>query len=195
MTTPPDAESAVRRYLEFLADPSSLVDHEAVASIEAELAITGDPIAKLRLYSRLEHARAADGEAAKLAFIVHAKSWAEGEGITVTAFSHLGVPDDVLRAAGFLGSGRARARSARPSPGDDQKRARARAVSTEQIKVHVLGRQGSFTLSHVMDDVGGSPLTVRKAVEELVQDGKVRRLGPDPAHAGRGRAPIVYEAC
>ena len=41
--------------------------------------------------------------------------------------------------------------------------------------------------------MGGSPMTVRKGVQALVDDGTIARLGPMRDWAGRGRAPIVFE--
>jgi hypothetical protein len=35
-------------------------------------------------------------------------------------------------------------------------------------------------------------MTVRKAIEQMVESGNVERLGPDPQYRGRGRAPIRY---
>jgi hypothetical protein len=62
----------------------------------------------------------------------------------------------------------------------------------DEIKAHVLGLDGPFVLSDVMSGVGGSPATIRKAVDELVEAGQVTRLGPVPDHSGRGRAPVRY---
>ena len=46
--------------------------------------------------------------------------------------------------------------------------------------------QTNFTLAQLADKAGGgSPATVRKAVEELVADGRVAKLGPDPDHQER----------
>jgi hypothetical protein len=71
-------------------------------------------------------------------------------------------------------------------------RTRARAVPVDEIKAHVLGLDGPFVLADVMSGVGGSPATVRKAVDELVEAGQVARLGPVPDHSGRGRAPVQF---
>ncbi len=45
-----------------------------------------------------------------------------------------------------------------------------------------------------MERAGGSPATVRKAVEDLVESGRVEKLGPAVGHTGRGRAPTQYAA-
>jgi hypothetical protein len=66
-------------------------------------------------------------------------------------------------------------------------------VSTEQVKAHVRGLTGTFTMAAVVEAVRGSEITVRKAIAELVDAGAVRNLGPDPHHHGRGRAPLRYE--
>jgi hypothetical protein len=102
------------------------------------------------------------------------------------------VADDVLRQAGFevpVGAGR---RRGRPAAGDDAPRQRAKAVPADDIKKFVLDLKGTFVLTDVQSGIGGSPATVRKAVEELVEAGQVEKLGPMADYQGRGRAPIQY---
>ena len=107
------------------------------------------------------------------------------------AFRELRVPDDVLREAGFeVPSSPGRPRG-RPAPSSDGSR-RADPVSAHTIQQFVLQQQGTFVLSDIMSGAGGSPATVRKAVEELVDTGQVERLGPVAGYGGRGRAPIQY---
>ena len=51
-----------------------------------------------------------------------------------------------------------------------------------------------FTLAQLAGKAGGgSPVTVRKAVDELIAEGFVAKLGPDANHTGPGRAPTIYE--
>ena len=38
-----------------------------------------------------------------------------------------------------------------------------------------------------------SRVTVRKAVDELIAEGRAAKLGPAPDHQGPGRAPTLYE--
>jgi hypothetical protein len=71
-------------------------------------------------------------------------------------------------------------------------RRRAKAVPVEDIKAFVLQQKGTFVLADVMSGIGGSPATVRKAVDELVESGQVEKLGPMPDYSGRGRAPTQY---
>ncbi len=184
------AESAVRRYLEWLQDPGSAVDQQAVARAEAAVADAADPLAKLHALADLDHARQADGDAIVADFEAHAAAYAEAESIPGGAFQALGVPDDVLERAGFSVQGRRRRRSSSPRSGGG----RAPQISTDQLKSAALSLPKQFTLADVRDRAGGgSPATVRKAVEELVEEGRAARLGPKEHHTGRGRAPIVYE--
>lgn len=201
--TPPDelatAEGAVRRYLRFVADPSSLIDHAAIAELEREVQAADDPIEKLKLLSRLEKVRAVDGERTKIDFIRYAKVWADANEISPAAFRALGVDDQLLLAAGIGARSRATAGSARRGPvrrsaatGGGETGGRAANVSAAHIKDVVAGWSDEFVLADVVARVGGSPITVRKAIDELVEAGTVANLGPKQHHDGRGRAPFVY---
>ena len=189
MTAPdPSPEHAVRQYLTFLADPSKLVDPDEVAALEAKANDTDDPIEKLLALSALERARVADGERAKLGFILHARAFADQHDVSAAAFRQLGVPDDVLEAARLVtGDPRQRGRRSDPAPPT-----RRPQVPVAAIKDAALGIDGPYTLVDVSERAGGSPGSVRKAVDELVAEGRVERLGPDPDHRGRGRAPLRY---
>ena len=61
------------------------------------------------------------------------------------------------------------------------------------IKAAAVQMPKQFTLGQVAEKAGGSPVTVRKAVDELIAEGKVAKLGPATDHQGPGRAPTVYE--
>jgi predicted ArsR family transcriptional regulator len=50
-----------------------------------------------------------------------------------------------------------------------------------------------LTVSALMREVGGSPATVRKVLDELASDGTVTDPIDDPKHSGKGRAPKVWE--
>ncbi|WCO68745.1 hypothetical protein PO878_08400 [Iamia majanohamensis] len=185
-------EDAVRRYLQWLEDPASLVDDDAVARAEAAVAGAADPLARLHALADLEHAREADADAVTEDFVAHAKGYADAESIPVAALQASGVPDDVLRRAGFEVGGRRRrsAGGSRRSGGAS----RAPKVSIEELKAATLRLPKQFTLADVASEAGGgSPQTVRKAVDEMIADGKARNLGPKQDHHGRGRAPTLYE--
>jgi hypothetical protein len=194
VTTEP--ESAVRRYLAYLADPSSAVDQEAVAEAEAAFAAATDPLGRLHAAADLEKARAADVGAIEEAFVAHAKAYAAAQDIPATAFAAVGVSPEVLVRAGFdVPAGRGGRASAGRSPGGRSSGApRAAQVPVSHLKAVAVQMPKRFTLAQLADRAGGgSPATVRKAVEELIIEGRVTSLGPVPDHTGPGRAPTQYE--
>jgi hypothetical protein len=184
------AESAIRNYLLFLDDPRKLIDHELIEQLRNKAEQASDPIERLKVYAELERAQHADDSRYRLDFILHAKSWAEANNVSAAAFKQLDVKDDVLRSAGLLPDDGRRGRKTRKP---EQASVRG-SVSAETIKSHVRSLHGRFTLADVQSSVGGSPMTVRKGVHELVADGTITRVGAMPDWSGRGRAPIVFEA-
>ena len=185
------AEQAIRRYLQWLSDPASIVDTDAIDAAEAVVRDTTDVIAKLKALSRVEQLRTGDSATVRAAFLDHAKAWGDANQISPASWIRLGVPPEVLREAGVTGN-RSTVRPSRPRP-TGTPRAKAAGVSIGQIADHVGSLTEPFVLTDLAESVGGSPMTVRKAVDQLVADGKVRRLGPDARHNGRGRAPIRYQ--
>ena len=187
-----DPEAAVRSYLLSLRDPSALVDQDAIDALSRQAAETTDPIEQLRLLSRLERAKAVDPAHYEHQFIRCARQWAEANEVSVAAFRSLGVPDATLRAAGLV-AGAGRSSAPRQARRTTSGAGRAPSVSAEQVKAHVRGLSGTFTMAAVIEAIHGSEITVRKAISELIEAGAVRSLGPDPHHRGRGRAPVRYE--
>ena len=185
------AEQAVRRYLEFLADPSSAINGGRVAELEAALAGSSDVIAKLKLHGELERARQGDVAELRSAFARHARSWAQRNDVGVEAFRALGVSDIALAESGFdLGRNVARAKSV---PANRAPRAaRSSNVSSSTVRDAMLAQTGTFTLGRIMADAGGSSGTIRKVADELEAAGRVRNEGADPSHSGRGRAPHLF---
>jgi hypothetical protein len=182
------SEAAVRNYLLYLEDPDKLIDHELIATLKTKAAEAADPIERLMAFAELERAQRADDSKYRLDFILHAKNWAMHNNVSVSAFRQLGVKDDVLRSAGLLGGELGRGRKQRrdaPAP--------RRSVSVATIQSHVRSLRGRFTLMDLYSTVGGSPMTVRKAVQELIAEGTIKRVGPATDWTGRGRAPVVYE--
>jgi hypothetical protein len=190
-TSPQDA---VRRYLAWVEDPDSVVDTAAVRAAEEAFRSATDPIAKLHAAAARERAATADASAIERDFVAHAKSYADAHAIPASAFGALGVGADVLSRAGF-----AAASSRRPASGPGRARStavgqRAAQVPVSHIKATALGMPKRFTLAQLADQAGGgSPATVRKAVEELIAEGRAVKLGPARDHRGPGRAPVVYE--
>lgn len=194
MAGPITPEEAVRRYLSWLEDPASLVDEQAVARAESAVAGASDPLARLHALADLEHARRADADGVEADFVAHARTYAEAESIPVAALQAAGVPDAVLRRAGFGVGGRGGRRGGAPRRSGGPAGTRAPKVSIQELKAATLRLPKQFTLAELAAEAGGgSPQTVRKAVEELIAEGKARSLGPKPDHTGRGRAPTLYE--
>lgn len=196
MSEPVTPESAVRRYLAWVDDPASAIDEGAVERAELAFASASDPIDRLHAAAARERAKAADVDSISTDFVAHARSYAEVEGIPVEAFRTLGVADDVLAEAGFaVPSSRGRrgpaagGRKANQASGP-----RAPQIPVAQIKSVVDQMPQQFTLSQLAEKAGGgSPVTVRKAVDELITEGRAAKLGPDANHTGPGRAPTIYE--
>ena len=192
MSTSP--EQAVRRYLAWIDDPDTAVDQAAVDAAEAAFAAATDPIAKLHAAAARERAAAADVSAIERDFVVHAKAYADAQDIPASAFEALGVGVDVLKQAGFAVAARSGRMGAAPAPIRSAGAPRAAHVPVSTIKAVAVQMPKRFTLSQLADKAGGgSPVTVRKAVDELIAEGRVVKLGPATDHQGPGRAPTIYE--
>jgi len=68
-----------------------------------------------------------------------------------------------------------------------------RVVRAREVVDAILLQPGLFSLQTIEAESGASPMTVRKALKELIGTGAARRLGPDPAWAKAGRAPVLYD--
>jgi hypothetical protein len=189
MTSQSESEAAIRNYLLFLEDPAKLVDQNEVDRVEKAAQSTRDPLERLQSINRLQQIREGDRDAYRQGFIANAKAWAEANDIRPASFLQLGVDQATLRAAGFsmrgLGTQPAarRGRTAGASRGQ---------VRVEQVKEAVARQPREFTLADIAAASGGSPMTIRKAVEELVAAGEIERLGPTPNWSQPGRAPIQF---
>jgi hypothetical protein len=200
------ATAAVRRYLEFIADPESARDEQLIEPLQAQAAAEADVIQRLRLLSALDRARMVDGAALLDGFVRHGRAWADANQITVGALRAVGVSPVVLAEAGFdLGHGsihdRAAQRGSRstgpgrtsssgPAPRSPrEKRAPGSNVPALAVKEWAVQRTGLFTMAEAMAAVGASLMTVKKAVTELLADGKIRSHGHIARPGVRGRAP------
>lgn len=184
-------EGAVRLYLLYLDDPSKLRDETEIQKKTQAVLDAKDPIDKLKAIAELERVAKVDESPLREGFVKHAKEWAEETRVPVSAFRELKVPDDVLREAGFDVPAPRRGRGGASASAEG--RQRAKAVPVDEIKEYVLHQDGTFLLADIMSGVGGSPATVRKAVDELIEAGQVERLGPLAEYSGRGRAPVQYK--
>lgn len=183
-------EDGIRAYLDSLGKSNKpVVDREAIKALKVQIRSEGDPIAKLRLLAALEDEEAGhvpDHQGEKAVFVAEAKAWAEGEGISVTAFQALKVPDDVLREAGFAVSAAGSRASAGRSGG------RAPRIPIEDVRAAVKKLGSGWKLSELAAVLERDATTVRNYVNKLVEEGLIVVVGDDPKHDGRGRAPKVY---
>jgi hypothetical protein len=182
-------EIAVRTYLTYLQDPTSLVDNDELARLEKEVAAAQDPIERLIAMAALHRAKSADPSAIINGFTKNARAWAEAEGVPESAFREMGVPDDVLRAAGF-GKGRP-GRAGRAGRGKSGASRRPK-MGAAQLKEAILALDGPFTIRDVSERIGGSPVTVKSVLAALESAGKIRAAGEKSG--GRGRAAKTWTA-
>jgi hypothetical protein len=187
------SEAAIRQYLNYLQDPASLRNDAKIAKLQDEVKNNKDPIARLRAVSALERAQEVDGSEAREAFVAVAKQWADREGISAQSFRELGVPSADLAAAGFAVRGRRPARPNTRGRTRTRARRRARRVPVADITAAVGGVRKRFTVRDLEAASGGTNATVRKALSQMVAEGVVVDLGPDPSWSGRGRSPRLYE--
>jgi hypothetical protein len=190
-----EAETAVRTYLDALAartKPKRTVDREAVRALQAQIKATDDVIEQLRLHAALEEERQGrvepevDLDALQAGFVAVAKGWADGEGITASAFQALRVPDDVLTEAGF--ELEAPARAVRASTGAG----RAPRLALADVRAAIGQLPHTWRLTELAERLDRDVNTTRNYVGKLIDEGTVTLLGDDPDHSGRGRAPKLY---
>ncbi|HUH06569.1 MAG TPA: hypothetical protein VML96_02070 [Egibacteraceae bacterium] len=176
------AESAIRNYLVSLKDPSTLRDDKKIADLEQRLSKATDEVERVRLRQQVMDAQNPPANRFEDDFITHAKAWADEQGISLRAFAEEGVPDAVLRRAGF------RAAAARGRRRVQRTRTR---VSSEQVRAAI--PKGTFTLRDVQERSGASYAVVRKVVSEEVAAGRVSDEGTAADHTGPGRSPTLYK--
>lgn len=177
-------ESAVRNYLTALRDPSALRDDEKIADLRRRLDTADDAIERLQLRQQILGAESPSLEQYEDEFVTHAKAWADERGVTPKAFEEEGVPNQVLRKAGFGGRRRGGARRSTST------RAGRSRVTAEEVRKAI--PRGSFTVKTLQDKSGASAAVVRKVVGEEEANGRIERAGTDPDHTGPGRAPTLY---
>jgi hypothetical protein len=177
-------ELAVRNYLTFLSDPSKLVDAAKVRGLRKKVDSAKDPVDKLRAIAAVERASKADPDVFRSEFVANAKAWADEEGVPASAFRSMGVPADVLVAAGLeTGPRRRRGKGKAQAPGGV--RTRRPSVRADQLEQGILSLSGEFSTKDVVEQVGGSQLTVRTAIDRLEAQGKVVTTGERAGSRGR----------
>lgn len=179
------ADQAIRDYLTSLRDPSALRDDKEMASLQKRLEESQDHLERLKLRQQIIEADSPPLAQYEDAFVTHAKAWAERTGVSDKAFLAEGVPAATLRKAGFRNVGSGRSRATAPRATGTRKR-----VSADQVRESI--PSGTFTVKDVQDSSGASSAVVRRVITEEVAAGNVTEAGPDPDHAGPGRAPTLY---
>lgn len=186
------ATDGIRTYLVGLeGGDAPVVDLELVQRLKGELASATDPIEKLRLHSALEAAEAGetpDRSGEEAVFVAEAKAWAEAEGISVASFQALGVPDDVLRRAGFTVTA-AKATKATGTKGA----ARAPRIPMDQVRATIADIPDPFTLRELAEALDRDTTTARNYVTKLVSARELVDKG-EGTSSGPGRAPRLYGA-
>ena len=184
-------EDGIRSYIDSIGvRHKPVVDRGAVKELKSKLRSEKDPIAKLRLLAALEDEQAGrvpDTDGLEAVFIANAKDWADDQGIPVSAFRALKVPDDVLREAGFLVS----STSKRSSAGTTK---RAPAIPMDEVQAAAKRLGSGWKLSDLAAALDRDAPTVRNYVNKLIEASAVVVVGEDPEHEGRGRAPKIYAA-
>jgi hypothetical protein len=182
-----DAEQAVKAYLANLGKPKKS-GRQSKQKPDFETATKGisDPLAKLAAI-KAERERVANivvGDSDEDGFIKFGKVWAKIHGYDREDFAALGVSRRVLAAV--FGGGAPRAKV---TPN------RAPRVSTTALAEAVSSKPAGtwLTVSGVMQEVGGSPATVRKVLDDLSASGTLTDPIDDPKHTGKGRAAKVWE--
>jgi hypothetical protein len=146
-----------------------------------------DPIDKVKALTRLERAREVDGDALRADFMAHVVAWTEATGVTGSALVNFGVPHDDLVEAGLLDPPAQRKRARAPEP---TVRRRAERLSLDEVTAKA--PYGDFTLADLAAAIDRGPPTARNYVTRLIEAGVLVEVGPDPHHAGKGMAPMVY---
>jgi hypothetical protein len=187
VSTSEESEDAVTEYLATLGSPKPR-GRQVRPKPDFETATKGitDPLAKLAAIKQ-ERERVAGiviGNDAEDGFVKYAKVWATVHGYSREDFAALGVTRRVLDAAFGSGAPRVKAVSTR-----------APRVSIKDLADAITAKTPGtwLTVNAVMREVGGSPATVRKVLDELAAEGTVTDPIDDPKHSGKGRAPKVWE--
>jgi hypothetical protein len=181
-----EAESVVRNYLLARNDPSTLIDSDRVANIEKSVRDTSDPVERLKLQAELRQASEPDLSSIETEFVIVVKRWAEEHGVTADLLEAEGVPRDVLKQAGLVTSRGGRKKTTSNAP-------RKPRVGRDEVSAHVKKLRGRFTLADVAHATDASTATVRKVVNEMVDEGAIDNHGPDEGYEGPGRAPTIYQ--
>ncbi len=172
LDTPAPPEPIVR-YFEYLEDPTSLLDVDAIASAEQTLA-AGNLSKSEELRTRLHLLKLLDADDSVLIdeFLAAAPGYFETCGVNPddgkSVLLELGVPEMVVNRLQI------------------RRRARAGKVTVDDVTAWIRARRTGFTKPEAIDATGASQGTVNKAVKAALTDQLI---------ADRGGNPKRYERC
>jgi len=181
-TTP---ETAVRNYLTFLTDPDSLRSPEEVKKLEDEVTKATDIVDQLMARAALRKAMMLDPDSYEQAFIEQGKQWADENDVPAGVFEDMGVGSGVLEAAGFYGKAQRRGTRGPRKVAAPAGAPRRASVKSDELEAGILGLSGPFSVRDVSEKVGGSTITVTKAIERLEAQGKIKPAGERANERGR----------
>jgi len=187
VSTSEEAEQAVKAYLATVGKPKTR-GRQARPKPDFEAATKGitDPLEKLAAI-KAERERVASivvGDETEEGFVKYGKVWAKIHDYGREDFAALGVSRRVLDLV--FGGGALRVQPMTT---------RAPRVNINDLTTAISAKPAGtwLTVSGVMREVGGSPATVRKVLDELASAGTLTDPIDDPKHSGKGRAPKVWE--
>jgi hypothetical protein len=181
------SEEFVLPYLQYLEDPSSLLDETTIARAQTAVDRAKDPIGRIKALTALERAQTVDEGALRAAFVDHAARWCEEADVTPSALATYGVPGDVLVEAGLAQpvSRKRRPATTTPVPGR-----RAPKLGLDQVLD--AAPTGDFTVHDLAAAIDREVGTARNYLTRLVEAGLLVVVERDGSWTGRGKPPTVY---
>ena len=180
-------EKAVRDYLSYLDDPRNLADTDELKKLQERLDATTDRMERVEIRTQMERCYAPDETQLREQFVIHAKQWADDNGISPEALRLEGVPKEVLAEAGFEVDTKPTKKSKQRKANTASKPKRSR-TGVDQLKQWMQARTEPFTIATAMSETGASRVTVNKAIEQA----GATEIGPDPDHSGPGAPPKLF---
>lgn len=178
-------EDALRAYLTALKNPSELRDEDRLAELDKAIKEATDPLEELTLRGEFNRLSSVDPSDYEKGFVEHAKAYADDKGINAEAYRSMGVPNEVLKQAGFDVS---------VSPGRKRATSTGKRVSQDDVREFIGSLSDNFTINFVSEATGASLATTRAVIKDMLEAGSIKNLGDDPDHTGRGRPATLYKA-
>ena len=182
-------------YLTFLSNPESLRDPGEVERLEKQVTDATDLLEQAKARAALRRAMMLDPETYEQAFIEHAKEWAEANDVPAEVFEDMGVRTDVLEAAGLIGRARRGprrgARRAAPTTTRPAGAPRRASVRADALEEGILGLTYPFSVRDVSENVGGSTITVTKAIRASGSAGQDQGRRRASQRAGASQQGVV----